>query len=57
MGGKRNAYSIFVGQKERYHEEEQDVDESILLKWILERSDGEDCIDLAQDKDQWRSLK
>jgi hypothetical protein len=47
---------LWEREKERYHEEEQDVGESILLKWILERSDGVDWIDLSQDKDQWRAL-
>jgi hypothetical protein len=27
-----------------------------MLKWILERWDGMDWIDLAQDRDQWRAL-
>jgi hypothetical protein len=27
-----------------------------ILKWILERWDGMDWIDLAQDRDQWRAL-
>jgi hypothetical protein len=27
-----------------------------ILKYILERWDGMDLIDLAQDRDQWRAL-
>jgi hypothetical protein len=38
MREKRNACRIFVGkQEERYHYEDQDVGEWIILKWILER--------------------
>jgi hypothetical protein len=29
---------------------------SIILKWILERWDGVDWMDMAQDRDQWRAL-
>jgi hypothetical protein len=28
----------------------------IILKWILERWDGMDWINLAQDREQWRAL-
>jgi hypothetical protein len=28
----------------------------IILKWILERWDGVNWIDMAQDRDQWRAL-
>jgi hypothetical protein len=27
-----------------------------ILKWILERWDGVDWIDMAQDRDQWKAL-
>jgi hypothetical protein len=43
-------------QKERDHWEDEDVDGRTILKWILEREDGMDWIDLAQDRDQWRAL-
>jgi hypothetical protein len=43
-------------QKVRHHWEDLDVGRWTILKWILERYDGTDWIDLAQDRDQWRSL-
>jgi hypothetical protein len=48
-------------QKERDHWEDQDVGGWAILKWILEREDrmewnGTDWIDLAQDREQWRTL-
>jgi hypothetical protein len=43
-------------QKERDHWEDQDVGGSTILKWILERWDGVDSMDIAQDRDQWRAL-
>jgi hypothetical protein len=36
--------------------EDQDVGRWTILKWILERLDGIDWIDLAQDRDQWWAL-
>jgi hypothetical protein len=43
--------------EERVHQEDKDVGGWwIILKWILERWDGMGCIDVAQDKDQWRAL-
>jgi hypothetical protein len=43
-------------QKERDHWEDQDVGGLTISKWILERYDGMECIDMAQDRDQWRAL-
>jgi hypothetical protein len=43
-------------QKIRDHWEDKEVSGWIILKWILERCDGMDWIDLAQDRDQWRAL-
>jgi hypothetical protein len=43
-------------QKERDHWEDQDMGGWIILKWILDRMGCIDCIDLAQDKDQYRAL-
>jgi hypothetical protein len=40
-------------QEERDHGEDQDVGGCAILKLILERWDG---MDLAQDRDQWRTL-
>jgi hypothetical protein len=38
MGARRNTYRILVGKPEgRSHLEDQDVDGSTILKWILER--------------------
>jgi hypothetical protein len=38
MGEKRNACRLLVGKSGR--KEDQDVDLSIILGWILERRDG-----------------
>jgi hypothetical protein len=55
-GEKRNAYRILVvNQKEKDQWECQDVGGWTILKWILERQDRMDWIDLAQDRDQWRA--
>jgi hypothetical protein len=43
-------------QKERDHWEDQNVSGWKILKWILERWDWMDWIDLAQDMYQWRAL-
>jgi hypothetical protein len=44
-------------QKERDHQEDQDVGGWIIFKWILKmRWGGMDWIYLAQDRDQWRAL-
>jgi hypothetical protein len=45
-------------QKERDHQEDQDVGGWTILKWILRETgwDGMDWIDLAQDRDQCRAL-
>jgi hypothetical protein len=32
------------------------VDERIILKWIFERLDGMDGLELAQDRDRWRAV-
>jgi hypothetical protein len=39
------------------HLEDRGVDGRIILKWILEEWDGgKDWMDVAQDRDRWRSL-
>jgi hypothetical protein len=38
--------------RKRDHWEDQDVGGWAILKWILERYDGMDWIDLAQDRDK-----
>jgi hypothetical protein len=43
-------------QKVRDHWEDLDVGGWTILKRILERWDGMDWIDLAQDRNQWRAL-
>ena len=43
---------------ERGHWGNQDVDGSIILKWIFRKVGGGrgDWMELAQDKDRWRAL-
>jgi hypothetical protein len=44
-------------QKERDHWEDQDVGGWTILKWFLEIEwGGMDWIDLAEDRDKWRTL-
>jgi hypothetical protein len=43
-------------QKERDHWEGKAVGGWTILKWIIDRWDGMDWIDLAQDRNQWRAL-
>jgi hypothetical protein len=43
-------------QKERDHWEDQGIVGWTILKWILEREDDMDWINLAQDRDQRRAL-
>jgi hypothetical protein len=47
---------LWESQKERDHWEDQDVGKWTILKYILERYNGMDWIDMAQDRDQWRVL-
>jgi hypothetical protein len=55
-GGGRGACRVFGEEgnlREGDHLEDPDVDERIILKWILQKSDGGmDWIDLAQDRDR-----
>jgi hypothetical protein len=57
MGAKMNAYRKLVGKPEGKRPlgipRRRCVDN---IKWILERDDGMDWIDMAQDRDQWRGL-
>jgi hypothetical protein len=51
-----NIFTIFgPSQTERGHWED-DVAGWTILKWILERWDGADWIDMTQIRDQWRAL-
>jgi hypothetical protein len=54
-GGMHIGY-WWESRKEGDHWEGQDVGGWTILKWILERWDGMDWIDVAQDRDQWRAL-
>jgi hypothetical protein len=56
MEKKRNAYRIFVGKPEGKRPLGRPRHEWIIIKWILEREDRMDWINLAQDRDQWRAL-
>ena len=44
--------------RERDHLEDPDVDGRIILRWIFRKWDvgGMDWIDVAQDRDRWRTL-
>ena len=43
--------------REGDHLEDTSLDGKIILKWIFERLDGDiDWIDLAQERDRWRTL-
>jgi hypothetical protein len=59
MGAKRNAYRILVGKPEGRRPlgrlRRRWVD-NIKMDHKQIDSDGEDWIDLAQDRDQWRAL-
>jgi hypothetical protein len=53
MGEKRNAYSILVGKPEGKSPLGRPRRRWVNnIKFILERQDGKDWIDLAQDRDQ-----
>jgi hypothetical protein len=53
IGMKRNAYRILVGKPERSRCRLMD---NIKVDLIEIGWGGMDCIDLAQDRDQWRIL-
>jgi hypothetical protein len=57
-GEKRNAYRIFVGNPEgkRPLGRPRRWVENIKIDLRERGWDGMDCIDLAQDRDQWRAL-
>jgi hypothetical protein len=58
MGERRGAYRILVGKpKEGDHLEDPGVDGRKILKWISKKWNGDmQWIDLAQDRDRWRTL-
>jgi hypothetical protein len=55
VGEKRNACRILVKKPEGKRSLGRQSG-WVILKWILERWDGMDWIDLAQDREQWRAL-
>jgi hypothetical protein len=56
MGRGGMDVGYWENRKEGDHWEDQDVGGWTILKRILERWDGIDWIDLAQDRDQWMAL-
>jgi hypothetical protein len=57
MGERRGAYRALVGNlREGDHLEDPGVDGRIILKWIFERLEGVDWVDLAQNRDRWRAF-
>jgi hypothetical protein len=51
MGEKQNAHTLWQGGD---HEEDIDVGEKIILKWL--GWDGTDWVHMDDDKDHWRAL-
>ena len=52
-------YTAFLwgNLRERDHLEDPGVNERIIIRWIFRNWDGGiDWIDLAQDRDRWRTL-
>jgi hypothetical protein len=57
IGEKRNLCRMLMGKPEgKNHWEDQNVGGWAILKWIFERYDGMDWIDVAQDRDQWAAV-
>jgi hypothetical protein len=55
MAEKRNAYMILVGKPEGRRPRRRWVDNIEMDLREIGR-DGVDCMDMAQDRDQWRAL-
>jgi hypothetical protein len=56
MGRKMDIAYWLESRKEGHDWECQNVDGSIILKWILERSEGMYRVYLADDRGQWKAL-
>jgi hypothetical protein len=58
MGEKRGTYRVWWGNLGKGdHLKNPGVDWRIILKWIIMKWDGDmDWIDVAQDRDRWRTV-
>jgi len=58
MGARRGVCRLLLRKPEgKNHLEDRGLDERIILRWIFKKWDGEmDWIDLAQDRDRWRTI-
>jgi len=59
MENRRGVYRVLVGNlRERDHWGDPGMNGRIILRWIFRKRNvgGMDWIELAQDKDRWRTL-
>jgi hypothetical protein len=55
-GRKEKLYKVLVGKHERDHQKDLDVDERIMLKWILNGWEGVGWIRLTKVRDKFQTL-